>query len=94
MTVTVETQDPKVTAQLTVLVVDCLQRYIIDYRTQKAKTDLKFVSDRYDEAEAKYLKAQQMLADYRDQNKNVILARTKSTEERLQSEYNRLFSAL
>ncbi|HNW98730.1 MAG TPA: Wzz/FepE/Etk N-terminal domain-containing protein [Bacteroidales bacterium] len=88
----VEMQDPLVVAQVTSYVVKDLKRYIIDYRTKKAKTDLKFVEARSNEAEAKYMEAQQALAIYKDRNKNVILASVQTEEERLQSEYDLSFS--
>lgn len=88
----VEMQDPLVVAQVTSYVVKDLTKYIIDYRTKKAKTDLKFVEARTNEAEAKYLEAQQALAVYKDRNKNVILSSVQTEEEQLQSEYDLAFS--
>ena len=92
LVISVEVQDPMVAAQLTDSVVRSLTRYIIDYRTQKAKFDLKFVEDRHAEAEAKYVQAQDALAAYSDRNKNVILASARTEEQRLQSEYNLAFN--
>jgi uncharacterized protein involved in exopolysaccharide biosynthesis len=92
LVLSVEMQDPLVAAQLTDSVVKCLTKYVVDYHTQKAKTDLQFITDRHDEAETRYINAQKALAAYRDQNKNVILASAKSEEERLQAEYNLAFN--
>jgi len=89
--ISVEMQDPLVVAQVTSHVVKSLTKYITEYRTKKAKTDLKFISDRATEAEAKYLEAQQALATYKDRNKNVILSSVLTEEEQLQSEYNLAF---
>ena len=86
--ISVEMQDPLAAAQLTDSVVKSLTKYAVDYRTQKAKKDLEFIEQRFAEAKEKYINAQQTLAYYRDQNKNVILASTKTEEERLQSEFN------
>jgi uncharacterized protein involved in exopolysaccharide biosynthesis len=90
--ISIETQDPLVSAQLADSVVKSLTTYIIDYRTQKAKTDLKFVSDRHTEAEYRYKKAQQNLAGYRDRNQNVVLASAQTSEQYLKDEYNLSFS--
>jgi len=84
-------QDPLVVAQVTSYVVKNLTKYIIEYRTKKAKTDLTFVSARTAEAEAKYLEALQTLAAYKDRNKNVILSSVLTEEEQLQSEYDLAF---
>jgi len=85
--ISVEMQDPLVAAQLTDSVVKCLTKYVIDYRTQKAKNDLEFIQERFDEAKDKYIKAQEALAYYRDQNKNIILASSKTEEERLVGDF-------
>lgn len=88
----VEMQDPVVAAQLVDSVVSSLTRYIVDYRTQKAKVDLKFVEERHKEAEDKYRIAQRNLAGYKDRNKNVILASALTSEQNLQAEYNLAFN--
>lgn len=89
--ISVEMQDPLVVAQVTSYVVKNLTKYITEYRTKKAKTDLKFVTARSEEAEARYLEAQQALASYKDKNKNVILSSVLTQEEQLQSEYDLAF---
>ncbi|MFA4853074.1 MAG: Wzz/FepE/Etk N-terminal domain-containing protein [Bacteroidales bacterium] len=89
--ISVEMQDPLVVAQVTSYVVKTLTKYIIEYRTKKAKTDLKFVSARTAEAKAKYLEAQQTLAAYKDRNKNVILSSVLIEEAQLQSEFDLAF---
>lgn len=89
--ISVEMQDPDVAAQINYLIVKKLEEYIIDYRTKKAKSDLLFISARYDEAKENYIDAQQELASYRDRNKNVILQSVISEEDRLEAEYNLAF---
>lgn len=90
--ISVEVQDPIVAAMLTDSVVKSLTRYITDYRTQKAKKDLKFVEDRHAEAKANYIQTQGALAAYTDRNKNMVLAIAKMEELRLQNEYNLAFN--
>jgi uncharacterized protein involved in exopolysaccharide biosynthesis len=92
LVISVEMQDPLVAAQLTDSVVRSLTNYITEYRTQKAKTDLQFVATSHAEAEVKYKQTQQALATYTDQNKNVILASSRTEEQRLQAEYNLAFN--
>ena len=90
--ISVELQDPQVAALLVDSVVKCLTKYVIDYHTQKAKTDLHFAEQRQAEAEAKYILAQRALAAHKDQNKNVVFATARAEEERLQAEYNLAFN--
>lgn len=90
--ISVEMQDPVVAAQLVDSVVSTLTKYIVEYRTQKAKTDLSFVEERHKEAEEKYRIAQRNLAAYKDRNKNVILASALTSEQNFQAEYNLAFN--
>lgn len=81
-------QDPLISAALTDTVMRKLQNYIIDYRTNKARHDLAFTEKLYEEAKIAYNKAQQAYAAYTDGNMNVVMARYKTEEERLQNEKN------
>ncbi|QIA08552.1 GNVR domain-containing protein [Draconibacterium halophilum] len=84
--VSVEQQDPYVSALLTEKVIASLKQYIIDYHTSKEKNDLAFIEARYQEAKAKYFEKQEALAEYDDSNVNVILASAKSRRDRLVTE--------
>ncbi|NWJ51830.1 MAG: hypothetical protein HXX14_13295 [Bacteroidetes bacterium] len=86
ITVSIEVQDPEVSAQLANLVVSNLKLYIVDYNTGKAKKDLDFIKARYIEARDKYYATQQALANHNDRNLNVILASVNTSKERLQTE--------
>lgn len=65
-----------------------LQSYITRLKIEKAKTDLEFVQQRYNESKSNYERAQQQLAVFRDRNMNASTAVAKSEEERLNSEYS------
>ncbi len=86
--VTVEAQDPLVSALLADSVVSCLKRYVTNYNTRKAQKDLKFIKARFEEAKRNFYARQKALADYSDSNSNVILASVKIKQERLKKEYN------
>lgn len=88
ITLAVTMQDPLISAALTDTVMKKLQNYIIDYRTNKARHDLAFTEKLYKEAQDAYNKAQQAYAAYTDGNMNVVMARYKTEEERLQNEKN------
>jgi len=64
-----------------------LQRYITEFKIEKAKLDEAFIQQRYDEAKKNYQAAQKLLASFRDRNKNVSLATAKTEEEGLYGEY-------
>ena len=54
-------QDPLISASLTDTVMHCLQNYITNYRTNKARHDLAFTEKLYKEAKADYEKAQKKI---------------------------------
>jgi len=64
-----------------------LQRYITEFKIEKAKADQEFIQQRYDEAKKNYQAAQQQLASFRDRNKFMSTATAKTEEERLNGEY-------
>lgn len=74
-------------AQLTRNAQELLQRYITEFKIEKAQLDEEFIQQRYDEAKKNYQAAQQQLASFRDRNKNMSTAVAKTEEERLTGEY-------
>lgn len=88
ITLSVTMQDPLIAATMTDTVMQRLQNYITDYRTNKARHDLEFTQRLYDEAQKKYYDAQQTYADYVDMNQNIALRSVQTRQERLQNEMN------
>jgi len=68
-----------------------LQRYITEFKIEKAIANLDFIQQRYDEAKKKYQKAQKDLALFRDKNKNVSTAIARTEQEELTSEYSLVY---
>lgn len=92
ITLSVELPDPHAAAELVNKLEKDLAAYIIEYRTQKALTDLHFIEQQYANAEQKFERAQTRLAEFRDENVNVITAKARTREERLQADYNLAFN--
>ena len=92
ITISVMMQDPLVSATLADTVVNRLQEYITDYRTNKARQDLEYAELLNEEAKGNYYKAQQEYADYLDRNNGVILHSAQTTRERLQNEATLAFN--
>ncbi|MRT94862.1 GNVR domain-containing protein [Ancylomarina sp. 16SWW S1-10-2] len=65
-----------------------LQEAITDFKIKKAKEQMTFIEERYAEKEAAFTVAQNKLARFRDQNKNVSTAMAQTQMERLQSEFS------
>lgn len=90
--ISVEMQDPQLAGQLAEAVADKLKTYIIEYRIQKAKTDLQFVEQSYQQAKERYIQAQQALAVFKDRNMNISTASAQIKEQNLQSDYTIAFN--
>lgn len=85
-------QDPLVSATLTDTVMTHLQNYVTEYRTNKARHDLKFTQQLFDEAQQNYFAAQQRYAQYVDQNQNIVRRSFMTEQERLQNEMDLAFN--
>ncbi|MDE6636762.1 MAG: chain-length determining protein [Muribaculaceae bacterium] len=92
ITISVMMQDPLVSATLADTVVNRLQEYITEYRTNKARKDLEYAELLNEEAQDNYYKAQQKYADYLDRNNGLILHSAQTTRERLQNEATLAFN--
>lgn len=88
ITITTQSQNPKVAADLCKLVCDNLQKYVVDYRTEKSRHDLEYYQQLYDQAQKEYFEAQQRYARYVDANQGVVFQRVLIERERLQQESN------
>lgn len=84
-------QDPQVAYKLAQAVADNLQKHVSTYRTEKARHDLQYYQELYDEARASYFSAQQKYAQYVDANQGVVFQRVRTEQERLQNEASLAF---
>ena len=81
-------QDPLVVATVMDAVTENLKTYMTQYRTSKARQDVKNLEAICQHRKEDYYKAQQAYAKYIDANKNVILQSANAERERLQQEMN------
>lgn len=91
-TLTVTMQDPLISACLTDTVMNRLQNYITDYRTNKARHDLAFSEKLFNEAKGNYYAAQQKYARFTDGNQDIVLQSYRAEQERLQNEMSLAYS--
>ncbi len=92
LTLTAHSKEAELSAQIAQKAQELLQQYITNFKIEKAKSQLNFVEKRYSEKQQEFEIAQEKLARFRDQNKNVSSALARTEEERLQSEYNLAYS--
>ncbi len=83
---------PEAAADLTEHATNSLVGYIKDYRTEKARNDLEFIQERYEEARERFEKSQENLARFRDETRGELTQLALTQEQRLQSEYDIAFN--
>ena len=85
-------QDPNVARQVVEATTAELQRFITDYRTSKARTDVAYYAKLKEEAHTRYRKAQQKYAAYSDSHMDLSLKsyqlESDALENALQLAYN------
>ncbi|MDT8887195.1 GNVR domain-containing protein [Aquirufa sp. LEPPI-3A] len=90
--ITAITGDPVVSANLANLILIQLRKYIVQYRTEKARKELDFLMDRQAEARKRYDQSLFTLSNYKDQNRNVFLNVAKDQGKKLQYEVDLAFN--
>jgi uncharacterized protein involved in exopolysaccharide biosynthesis len=86
ISITVTDQDPLVAATIADSVQRHLQVAITEYKTKKAKIDVAYMEDLYEEAKRDYDKARKAYAEYADANMDIELQIYKSKETDLENE--------
>ena len=92
LTITCTLQNPVIAANLTSLVQNQLTRYIVNYRTEKVRKEMIFLTSRQDEARKRYDQALFTFSNYKDQNRNRFLNVAKTQEKKLQYEVDLAFN--
>ena len=92
VSISVKMQDPLVSAIIADTVVNRLQNYITEYRTNKARQDLAYAEKINEEAQTTYYDAQQRYADYVDRNQGLSSRTAQITRDRLENEASLAFN--
>lgn len=86
ISISVKDQDPYICAILADSLMERLQNFIIDYRTQKARLDLDYCQKLADSTEVEYHKALADYSEYCDKHKDALLQTSLSERDRLENE--------
>lgn len=86
MDITTTLQDPMAAALVNAHLVEYIEEYIKDYRSQKARQNLEATQERYEIAKERYEEAQNNLAEYLDGNINLSTETARLEQERLSNE--------
>lgn len=97
LTITSNMPEALAAAQVGQRVLELLQKYVTEFKIQKAKAQYDFIKGRYDEAKATYDTLQEAYAHYQDGNRTLTSAVAQVRGSQLKSKYdlaNSLFSEL
>ena len=84
--------EAKPAAEVTNRIYRTLEKYVSSFKSEKLEDNLQFVEESYETARKDFLQAQSRLAAFQDANRGLVTATARSTETRLQSEFNIAFS--
>jgi len=87
ITIHTKMPDPVVAASTAQIAVEYLKEYVTNYRTDKARKQVTFLSRQAAEAKARYQNAEGALAAYRDRNRFLYTESAKVEEQRLQADF-------
>lgn len=86
ISISVDAQDPLVAKAVVDTVTSRLQYYITDYRTRKARADLAYIEQIYDEAKRQYDAARENYAITSNSHQDVIMETARSMVKALENE--------
>ena len=86
ITITAQMPDAYVAASVTQLAMTYLTTYVTNYRTEKARQDLTFYTNRVSEVRKRYQKAQYSVFHYNDNHKNLVMLSTTMDRQRMEAE--------
>lgn len=93
ITLSVKTQDPLVCATIADKAQDILQKFITDYRTQKARNDFNYYSKLRKEAFIAYQKSQKEYASFSDSNFDINLPSLQGKRDYLENQMQLKYNA-
>jgi len=97
ITLSANMPEPLAAAQVAERMVYLLQKYVTEFKIQKASYQYEFICKRYDEALKEYSKKHEEYAKFKDANRSISSAVAATREEHIRNEYNvayALFSEL
>ena len=92
LTLTVNMNEPLATAQLADAAFQLLQKYITNFKIQKATNQQQYIKSRYDEAKAEYERCQYAYAHFQDANRLLSTATSQIEAQRLKANFDLSYS--
>ena len=84
--------EPLAAAALAEIYMNLLQKYVSEFKIEKAKADYNFINQRYLEAREEYSKKQEEYARFKDANRIITTAVAATREEQIKNDYDLAYS--
>ena len=84
--------EPLAAAALAETYMNLLQKYVSEFKIEKAKADYNFINQRYLEAREEYSKKQEEYARFKDANRIITTAVAATREEQIKNDYDLAYS--
>lgn len=91
ITLSMSSNQAYLSAQVVQKCQELLQKYVTQFKVEKAVAQLEFIKERYEENKEEFEIAQARLAAFRDANKNISSEIMRTREEKLQNEFQLAF---
>lgn len=89
--ISVRMPEARAAAELALKTQELLQKYIIDFNVLKSEEQLKFINERFKEKENEFLKIQNELAKFKDENQNINTSLGNTQLESLNRKHDLVF---
>lgn len=84
--------EPLAAAALAEIYMNLLQKYVSEFKIEKAKADYNFINQRYLEAKEEYSRKQEEYARFKDANRIITTAVAATREEQIKNDYDLAYS--
>ena len=89
--ISVKMPDSEVSTEVNNKIINALTDYVVKINTDRERENLEFVEIQTEEAKSNFEVSQMKLASFRDKNMGIVTQSAKTTEQRLQAEYELAF---
>lgn len=92
VTISANMPEALVAAQVTERIMYLLQKYVTEFKIEKAAANYEFIKQQYNEAWEQYKEKQEEYAKFKDANRSITTALAATKEEQIKNDYNLAYS--
>lgn len=92
VTISANMPEALVAAQVTERIMYLLQKYVTEFKIEKAAANYEFIKQQYNDAWEQYKEKQEEYAKFKDANRSITTALAATKEEQIKNDYNLAYS--